>query len=160
MFATKFASDCECDGLVHSNWGLVAAHLEELPELYLQEHEIDFGSGPRLALHFRYGRRFSPSDLPSPGAVSPEYAEHSAFLHPRLQFFEQGPSMSDGWRPPDLVHHLVEDVFTDWRSHIGHVALSASGRELLIAALLLSFFCNSMLSWWSRDRYKTLDEKG
>ncbi|CAJ1353618.1 unnamed protein product [Effrenium voratum] len=92
-------------------------YLEELPAAYAQEQ---FGLRPRLQLSFVYGRRFSALDLPSPGAVGPEFAEFSAFLHPRLELF--APCGGPGHCPPALAHALVEDVFTEWRSVSGHVA--------------------------------------
>lgn len=91
-------------------------YLEELPVAYAQQHWRD---QPRLQLSFVYGRRFSAVDLPSPGAVGPELGELSAFLHPRLEFF--GPCGDYGHCAPNLSHALVEDVYTDWRSMLGHV---------------------------------------
>lgn len=93
---------------------VVGYYLEELPLAYLHE---EYGQTPRLVVRFIYGRRFSPLDLPSPGAVGSEFAEFSAFLHPRLELF---PGSGSNERPV-LSHALVEDVFTEWQAQVGHV---------------------------------------
>eukprot|EP00933_Yihiella_yeosuensis_P079072 TRINITY_DN9118_c0_g2_i2.p1 TRINITY_DN9118_c0_g2~~TRINITY_DN9118_c0_g2_i2.p1 ORF type:complete len:365 (+),score=66.24 TRINITY_DN9118_c0_g2_i2:109-1095(+) len=101
--------------------GLVAHYLEEVPNAYLREHR-ELSCHPQLVLTFAYGRSFSPLDLPSPGAVSAEFAEFSAFLHPRLALFEGSCSgAGGGYSPPILTHAMVEDVFTEWTSLVGHI---------------------------------------
>jgi len=112
---------------------LVADYLEEVPLAYVHGDPF-FASAPRLILSFVYGRRFGALDLPSPGAVHAEFGELSAFLHPRLELFAgsvpSGGSGTSGQRfgeglglrsPPLLSHALVEDVFTEWQAHVGHV---------------------------------------
>ncbi|CAE7029725.1 foxred2 [Symbiodinium natans] len=98
--------------------GLRVHYFEEVPMAYAQENS-DFRTHPRLLLSFVYGRQFSPGDLPSPGAVGAEFAELSAFLHPRLELFEASPGA--GHCLPVVTHSVVEDVFTDWQSFVGHV---------------------------------------
>lgn len=98
-----------------SSGDLIAQYLEEVPDAYLREDRV-LEASPRLVLRFVYGKSFGPLDLPSPGAFGPEFAEFSAFLHPRLELFEGG-----GSRRPLLTHALVEDVATDWKAHLGHV---------------------------------------
>lgn len=98
--------------------GLVVEYLEEVPMAYAQE-KSEFRSSPRLILSFVYGRQFSPGDLPSPGAVGAEFAELSAFLHPRLELFQA--FTGSGHSLPVHAHAVVEDVFTEWQSFVGHV---------------------------------------
>eukprot|EP00929_Paragymnodinium_shiwhaense_P060133 TRINITY_DN30061_c0_g1_i2.p1 TRINITY_DN30061_c0_g1~~TRINITY_DN30061_c0_g1_i2.p1 ORF type:complete len:191 (+),score=33.39 TRINITY_DN30061_c0_g1_i2:446-1018(+) len=100
-----------------------ADYLEEVPASYLQE-DPQMSAQPHLLLRFVYGKRFSPIDLPSPGAVSAEFAELSAFLHPRLELFagleEAARGLGLGQRPL-MTHAMVEDVFTEWEAHVGHL---------------------------------------
>merc|ERR1712194_40193 len=90
---------------------LIAEYIDELPNDYLHDN-LGFRSTPRLVLQFVYGRSFSPVNLPSPGTVSPEFAEFSSFLHPRFDFFP-GQNSSSIWprQRPLYTHYMVEDVF-------------------------------------------------
>ncbi|CAK9064305.1 unnamed protein product [Durusdinium trenchii] len=97
-------------------FGEQVQYLEEQPLAFAQEQ---FKMQPRLLLSFVYGRRFSATDLPSPGAIGVDFGELSAFLHPRLELF--GPCEGPGHCPPNLSHAMVEDVYTDWHSWLGHV---------------------------------------
>eukprot|EP00928_Gymnodinium_smaydae_P027752 TRINITY_DN21354_c0_g1_i1.p1 TRINITY_DN21354_c0_g1~~TRINITY_DN21354_c0_g1_i1.p1 ORF type:complete len:539 (+),score=90.37 TRINITY_DN21354_c0_g1_i1:112-1728(+) len=104
---------------------LVAEYLEEVPISYAHD-DPQLAAAPRLFLKFVYGRRFGPGDLPSPGAVGAEFAELSAFLHPRFELFGgsslAGRAAAAGLRQPALLTHaMVEDVFTEWQAHVGHV---------------------------------------
>merc|ERR1712216_1084774 len=103
---------------MHSG-NLSVEYLEEVPTDYM--HEL-FGQRPRLFWRFVYGRSFSALDLPSPGTVSAEFAELSSFLHPCLEFFARHNGPAAGPRQPALMRHsLMEDVFTEWNSQVGHI---------------------------------------
>ncbi|XP_078093688.1 FAD-dependent oxidoreductase domain-containing protein 2 [Mustelus asterias] len=133
-------------------------YLEEYPVgalPHLQENTGKNVTDGLFVIDLEYGSNFSrpESDVfhPSRSVGEPKHAWLSNFLHPVIYFYKHLPTEAEMMHRPKFwplprphnIHHIVEDLLTDWTAAKAHILPLRRFLENCLGTDLRSFFAES-----------------